>query len=272
MKPLGEGPEPLSGLRHEGPGLSLSPQHSVLSPVPSCLSPFAVARNAIHGKFSPSRSLTIRESQVGFYAEQIFPRLMDWIMGGEEFQNERRRLLAQAQGTVLEIGLGTGLNLPHYPKALSWLHAVDPANLLPERVVQRSAEATFPIQIKHVSAETLPYEDVSFDCVVSTWTLCTIPDPVKALHEVRRVLKPDGMFLFLEHGRSDDEKIAKWQDRLNSIQRIIACGCNLNRPIDRLITKAGLTINTLDRFLMQGMPRLGAEMYRGVAAVTERPR
>ncbi len=209
---------------------------------------------------------------MGFYGEQIFPRLMDWIMSGEAFQNERRRLLAHAHGTVLEIGVGTGLNLPHYPKTLSWLHAVDPANLLPERVVQRGAGATFPIQIRHVSAEILPYEDASFDCVASTWTLCTIPDPVKALREVRRVLKPDGVFLFLEHGRSDDATIATWQDRLNPIQRLIACGCNLNRPIDRLITEAGLKIDTLDRFLMQGVPRLGAEMYRGVAAITERRR
>lgn len=205
---------------------------------------------------------------MGLYGEQIFPRLMDWIMGGEEFQNERRRLLTQAHGEVLEIGLGTGLNLPHYPKNLSWLHAVDPANLLPQRVVERSAEASFPIRIQRVSAETLPFDNRCFDCVISTWTLCTIPDPMKALREVRRVLKPDGVFLFLEHGRSEDEKIAKWQDRLNPIQRIIACGCNLNRPIDQLIAKADLKINTLDRFLMPHVPRLGAEMYRGVAVLS----
>ncbi len=202
---------------------------------------------------------------MGFYGEQIFPRLMDWIMGGEEFQHERRRLLAQTHGEVLEIGLGTGLNLPYYPKNLSWLHAVDPANLLPERIVERSAGASFPIRIRRVSAETLPFNDHAFDCVVSTWTLCTIPDPVKALREVRRVLKPDGTFLFLEHGRSEDGKIATWQDRLNPIQRIIACGCNLNRPIDRLIAQAGLKIATLDRFVMPRVPRLGAEMYRGAA-------
>lgn len=207
---------------------------------------------------------------MGFYGEQIFPRLMDWIMGGEEFQTERRRLLAQVQGEVLEIGLGTGLNLPHYPNTLSWLHAVDPVNLLPERVLERSAGALFPIRIRRVSAETLPYEDRQFDYVVSTWTLCSIPDPVKALREVHRVLKPDGRFLFVEHGRSDDPKIARWQDRLNPIQRVVACGCNLNRPIDQLVTEAGLTIQALDRFLMPGVPRLGAEMYRGIAITASR--
>jgi ubiquinone/menaquinone biosynthesis C-methylase UbiE len=100
---------------------------------------------------------------------------------------------------------------------------------------------------------------------VSTWTLCTIPGPVEALQEVRRVLKPTGRFLFLEHGRSQNEKIAAWQDRLNPIQRLIGCGCNLNRRIDQLISQAGLCILKLDRFQMQTIPRLAGEMYRGVA-------
>jgi ubiquinone/menaquinone biosynthesis C-methylase UbiE len=111
----------------------------------------------------------------------------------------------------------------------------------------------------------LPYDDRSFDFAVSTWTLCTIPDPVKALREVRRVLKPDGVFLFLEHGRSEDESVAAWQDRLNPIQNIIGCGCNLNRRIDQLIIQAGLKIMMLDRFHMQNVPRLVGEMYKGRA-------
>ena len=202
---------------------------------------------------------------MGLYATHIFPRLMDWVMSGDEFQQLRRLLLQGASGEVLEIGLGTGLNLPHYPGRVSWLHAVDPAPLLPDRVTQRSQSVAFPIQIKWVSAETLPFDDRTFDCVVSTWTLCTIPDPVKALREVRRVLKPDGVFLFLEHGRSEDEKVAAWQDRLNPVQNIIGCGCNLNRKIDQIIAQAGLKIMILDRFQMQSVPRLGGEMYRGTA-------
>ena len=202
---------------------------------------------------------------MGLYATHIFPRLMDWVMSGDEFQQFRRLLLQNARGEVLEIGLGTGLNLPHYPGGVSCLHAVDPAPLLPNRVAQRSQSVAFPIQIKQVSAETLPFDDRTFDCVVSTWTLCTIPDPVKALREVRRVLKPAGVFLFLEHGRSDDAKIAAWQDRLNPIQNIIGCGCNLNRRIDQFIAQAGLKIMTLDRFQMQSVPRLGGEMYKGTA-------
>jgi ubiquinone/menaquinone biosynthesis C-methylase UbiE len=202
---------------------------------------------------------------MGLYATQIFPRLMDWVMSGGEFQQLRRLLLQGTRGEVLEIGLGTGLNLPHYPRGVSCLHAVDPAPLLPDRVTRRSRAVAFPIQIKQVSAEILPFDDRTFDYVVSTWTLCTIPDPVKALQEVRRVLKPDGVFLFLEHGRSDDAKVAAWQDRLNPIQRVIGCGCNLSRKIDQIIARAGLKIMTIDRFQMQSVPRLGGEMYRGTA-------
>jgi ubiquinone/menaquinone biosynthesis C-methylase UbiE len=202
---------------------------------------------------------------MGWYGEHIFPRLMEWVMGGEEFQKQRSLVLAQAHGTVLEIGFGTGLNLPHYPAALSSLHAIDPAHVLPRKVAERSAAVPFPLQIQRTSAETLPYDDRFFDCVVSTWTLCTIPDPVKALREVGRVLKPDGVFLFLEHGRSEDEKVAAWQNRLNPVQNIIGCGCNLNRKIDQIIARAGLKIMTLARFRMQSVPKLGGEMYSGSA-------
>lgn len=207
----------------------------------------------------------ILRAPMGLYRHHIFPRLMDWVMAGEEFRRLRTELLAPVHGNVLELGIGTGLNLPHYPKTITWLHAVDPANLLPKIVTERCTSLSFPVRIQHVTAESLPYDDRSFDYVVSTWTLCTIPDPVKALREVRRALKPDGMFLFLEHGRSEDAKVAAWQDRLNPIQNIIGCGCNLNRKIDQIIAQAGLKIMTLDRFQMQSVPRLGSEMYRGTA-------
>jgi ubiquinone/menaquinone biosynthesis C-methylase UbiE len=202
---------------------------------------------------------------MGWYGEHIFPHLMEWVMGGEEFQKQRSLVLARVNGTVLEIGFGTGLNLPHYPAALSSLHAIDPAHMLPRKIAERSAAIPFPLQIQRTSAETLPYNARSFNFVVSTWTLCTIPDPVKALLEVYRVLKPDGVFLFLEHGRSEDAKVAAWQDRFNPVQNIIGCGCNLNRKIDQIIARAGLMIMTLDRFQMQSVPRLGGEMYRGAA-------
>ncbi len=199
------------------------------------------------------------------YATYIFPRLMDWVLRGERFQIERQRLLAPAQGVVLEIGFGTGLNLPHDPRPVTALHTVDPAPFLPQRVAQRVARAPFPVHIQHVSAEGLPYADATFDYAVSTFTLCTIPDPVAALREVRRVLKPDGHFLFLEHGRSDDPATARWQDRLNPLQQCLACGCNLNRRIDHLVTQAGLRLEAIDRYRLPGVPRLGGEMYCGMA-------
>lgn len=205
---------------------------------------------------------------MGLYATYIFPRLMDWVMSGDEFRQLRGLLVQDARGEVLEIGLGTGLNLSHYSGRVSRLHAVDPAPLLPDRVAQRSRAVAFPVQITQISAETLPFDDRTFDCVVSTWTLCTIHDPVKALREVRRVLKPDGVFLFLEHGRSEDAKVAAWQDRLNPLQQVIGCGCNLNRKIDQLIRQAGLAVTGLDRFQMHRVPRLGGEMYRGSAVPT----
>ena len=206
---------------------------------------------------------------MGLYRQHIFPRLMDWVMAGEEFRRLRTELLAPVHGNVLELGLGTGLNLPHYPKTLACLHAVDPADLLPKLVAARSANQSFPIHIQYVTAETLPYDNQFFDFVVSTWTLCTIPDPMRALREVRRVLKPNGSLLFLEHGRSDDRTIATWQDRLNPLQNIIGCGCHLNRQIDQLIAQAGLTILHVDRFQMQRVPKIGGAMYRGAATRTD---
>ena len=202
---------------------------------------------------------------MGFYCDHIFPRLMEWVMAREEFHRLRADLLTQAHGDVLELGIGTGLNLPHYPKTVTGLDAVDPAHLLPETVAARSAVLGFPVRIQRGTAETLPYADQRFDYVVSTWTLCSIPDPVLALQEVGRVLKPGGRFLFMEHGRSDDRKIARWQDRLNPVQKVIACGCNLNRQIDRLIARSELTITHLDRFSMESAPRLAGEIYRGTA-------
>lgn len=199
------------------------------------------------------------------YARRIFPHLMDWMLSGERLQQERQRTLSQAHGEVLEIGFGTGLNVPHYPPKLSWLRAVDPVKMLPAKVEARASQASFPIQIQYVSAETLPFEDARFDCAVSTFTLCSVRDPKTVLGEVRRVLKPGGLFLFLEHGRSDDAKIAKWQDLLTPVQRLIACGCHFNRRIDDLITQAGLSLAQLDRFRIPELPQIAAEMYRGAA-------
>ncbi len=134
------------------------------------------------------------QSTMKLFAEYLFPRLMDWIMSGNEFARLRSELLKEAYGEVLEIGYGTGLNLPHYPAGLSRLTMVDPACLLPSRVQQRSAGVPFPVVVEQGGAESLAFPDRRFDTVVSTWTLCTIADAQQALREIRRVLKPTGRF------------------------------------------------------------------------------
>jgi SAM-dependent methyltransferase len=145
------------------------------------------------------------------------------------------------------------------------LTAIDPHAVLPRRVAQRIAAARMPVKCVQLSAEALPFDDASFDCVVTTWTLCTIPDAVAAVRDIGRVLKPGGQYIFLEHGRSDEARVAWWQDLFNPLQRCLAGGCNLNRPIDTLIQQAGLEITRLERFSLSGLPRLFSKMYRGVA-------
>jgi ubiquinone/menaquinone biosynthesis C-methylase UbiE len=166
---------------------------------------------------------------------------------------------------VLEIGFGTGLNLTCYPPEVEHLTLIDPVKMLPRRTAERIAKAPMQIEQAYLEAEQLPFADGQFDTVVSTWTLCTIPDAVSALRQVRRVLKPGGRLLFLEHGRSGDPKTARRQDRWNGVQRIIGCGCNLNRPIDQLVLAADLHIERLERFQMPGVPKIGAEHYLGAA-------
>jgi len=190
---------------------------------------------------------------------------MDWVMSGSAFQRLRASLLTNVQGEVLEIGFGTGLNLVHYPEAVSHLTAIDPVFVLSHKVARRIAAAPFPVERYRTPAEALPFRDRRFDCVVSTWTLCSVADPLRALTEIRRVLKPEGRFLFLEHGLSQDPRTASWQHRLNPIQNVIGCGCHLNRPIDQLIRQSGFGITGLERFHMEHVPRIGGEMYRGTA-------
>jgi len=202
---------------------------------------------------------------MGFYEKHVFPRIMDLSTGSRKIREERKKTLAPAFGDVLEIGFGTGRHLPYYPEAVTSLTAVDPAIMIPKRVGRRIAEARMPVEVVHLGAEGLPLEDGRFDCVVSTLTLCTIPDVMAALKEVARMLKPGGNFLFLEHGRSDDPTVAKWQDRLNPLNRRIGCGCNMNRSIDALIREAGLRFRAFDRYALKGVPRVFMTMYRGVA-------
>lgn len=203
---------------------------------------------------------------MGFYAQYIFPRLLDWSLGTPEFGKYRRQALAPACGTTLEVGFGTGLNLPYYPAAVTALTVIDAEDLLRERVAKRIAACPIPVTKRQLDAQdSLPFAAHTFDSVVTTLTLCSIADVARALAEIRRVLKPDGQFIFFEHGRSDDAVVARRQDRFNPLQRLIGAGCNMNRAIDELIRQGGFEIVRLDRFLLPHTPRLLAAMYRGTA-------
>lgn len=203
---------------------------------------------------------------MGFYAKHIFPRLLDWSLGNPQMGKYRQQTLEPAIGNTLEIGFGTGLNLPFYPESVTELTAIDSENMLPELVDRRISECSLPVTKMQLDAQgRLPFDDHTFDSVVSTLTLCSIANTQPALAEIHRVLKPGGKFIFFEHGRSDDSNTARWQDRLNPLQKVIGVGCNMNRRIDRLIEEGGFRIEKLERFLLPKSPRLLAEMYRGVA-------
>jgi len=194
----------------------------------------------------------------------IRPRLLDLAM--RQMTDLRGPTVGQAAGEVLEIGFGTGLNLAHYGPGVKSLVALDPN--IPTGyppVAARMAAARFPIERADLRADrTLPFDARRFDCVVSTWTLCSIPEVGGALRELLRVLRPGGRLFFVEHGRAASERTARWQDRLNPLWVRLADGCNMNRPVDALVEGAGFRLVSLDRFRHRG-PGILAQMYRGVA-------
>lgn len=202
---------------------------------------------------------------MGFYGERVFPRVMNLVMDGKQTRRLRAEVCAPLAGEVVEVGFGSGLNLPHLPDAVVRLRAVDPMKRGRDLAAKRLAATTVPVEFIGLDGQELPLEDESVDAVLATWTLCSIPDAVAAVREVRRVLKPGGKFHFIEHGRAPDERVRKWQDRLNGIQNRVACGCNLNRDIPALIESGGLTIEELETFYAKGVPKTFAWTYQGVA-------
>ncbi len=196
--------------------------------------------------------------------EWLAPRLLDWMM--RSVDDLRPETVSQARGEVLEVGFGTARNLPHYQPTVRSVTGLDPMPTEGLAIVeQRIAQARFPVERTVLRADgELPFDAGRFDCVLTTWTLCSIPDPLAALSEMRRVLKPGGRYLFIEHGRSERAQTARWQDRLNPLWRGLTGGCNMDRRMDALVEQGGFQLVSLDRFLAPGPPVLAC-MYRGVA-------
>jgi SAM-dependent methyltransferase len=196
--------------------------------------------------------------------DYLKPRIQDWMM--KWMDNLREEAVSPAEGDVLEIGFGTGLNLPYYGPRVRSLTGLDPmVTTGVAKIESRIEAAPFPVQRTVLRAdEQLPFDDAQFDTIVTTWTLCSIPDVPRALAEMRRVLKPGGQYVFIEHGRSPNATTAKWQDRLNPAWRWMADGCNINRPIERIVAQSGFTLEQTHRFKGKG-PSIASYLYRGIA-------
>ena len=203
-----------------------------------------------------------------FYAERVLPWAMEKVMGVADVQDQRAPALVEVRGWVLEIGVGFGGSLGHYPQERGQVLGVvglDPNPGMLRRARRRLASAAFPVALLRATAEAVPLKDRSFDTVVSQWTLCSIPGLAAALLEIRRVLRPGGRFLFVEHGRADDLRLARWQKRWNPIHGVLAGGCQLDVPVDDAIREAGFEIDSLERYEARPGPRILTQMYRGSA-------
>ena len=201
---------------------------------------------------------------MSLYAKHILPRLINLAMRNKVAMAERRKFIPLASGTVLEVGIGSGINIPLYGRDVEALLAADPSLEIWRLARRRVSRAPFPVEFLQCSAEEIPLQDRTVDTVVTTWTLCTIPDPVRALGEMKRVLKPEGQVIFVEHGRSPEPRVRAWQNRLNPLWNRIGGGCILNRKIDDLILEAGLRITRMETGYTRG-PKPLTYLYRGLA-------
>jgi SAM-dependent methyltransferase len=202
---------------------------------------------------------------LALYGEHVLPRIINVACATKSVTPLRSRVCAGLSGDVVEIGFGSGLNIPHYPPAVTKVAAVEPVDLGWKLAGKRLRATSIPVERSGLDGQSLPFADDSFDAALSTWTMCTIPDVAAALRELRRVLKPGGTLHFIEHGLAPDEPVRRWQHRLEPVQKRLFGGCHLTRPVVGLLTGAGFAIEELDVFYEEGAPKFLAADSLGVA-------
>ena len=208
---------------------------------------------------------------MSLYNRYVLPRLVDLVMRNEEMTRFRQRHVPAARGAVLEVGIGSGLNLPFYSAEVTHLCGVDPSLELLDMARRRAAGFPFRVELLAQESDRLPVGDAVFDNAVMTWSLCSIREPGAALREIARVLKPSGSLIFVEHGLAPESRVQTWQNRLTPVWRRVAGGCHLNRNVDDLIRAAGFTIAELQTGYLPG-PRIATYMYEGRAVkIDQRP-
>jgi ubiquinone/menaquinone biosynthesis C-methylase UbiE len=211
-------------------------------------------------------ALAGKELLMSFYQQHIVPHLVKLAMRNRELAPYRERVLAGAEGRVLEIGIGAGPNLEFYPAGVKEILALEPSAKLIAMAQRAAGKSAISVKFLEASAEAIPLESGKVDSVVMTWTLCSIPDALQALQEMRRVLKPGGRLLFVEHGQSPDASVRKWQDRLTPTWKRFAGGCHLNRPISALLEQAGFHVTHLTTGYMKHGAKPMTFLYEGSAS------
>ncbi len=203
---------------------------------------------------------------MGFYDRHILPRLLNAAMSAKPITYQRRKIVPRAEGRVLEIGFGAGHNLPFYDAGkVTQLWALEPSAEMRVRAAERVAQSPIPFEFIDLPGEKIPLEDAAADNVLVTYTLCTIPDVMAALGEMRRVLKPEGRLLFCEHGEAPDEGVKRWQRRLTPVWKAIGGGCHLGRAIPQLIAGAGFRVEGMETMYLPGTPHFAGFNYWGTA-------
>lgn len=206
---------------------------------------------------------------MALYRERILPYFLHRGMAAERHERFRKEVVSTARGNVLELGFGSGLNLAHYPNTVEKVTGIEPNPGMRKWAVRTMHEYEFPVTLLDMDAQRLGFDDGEFDTIVSTWTMCSIPNLHLALSESMRVLKPGGQLLFIEHGLAPDPKLQKWQHFATRFSKVLFDGCHANRNISNFVTQSGFTIEKLDNFFAPGMPKSGGYMYQGIARKSE---